>query len=81
VTTACGSLREVAGDAALSVDPDDHAAIGSCLERLCREPGLRDQMIDRGRRRAPTFSRAAHALATASVYRTLLETVTGRTSR
>ncbi len=74
VTTACGSLREVAGDAALFVDPDDHAAIGTCLERLCHEPGLRGRMIEHGRRRAPTFSRATHALATAAVYRTLLET-------
>ena len=73
VTTTCGSLGEVAGDAALLVEPDDHAAIGASIVRLYREPILRDVLVERGRRRAPTFSRTAHALAVARVYRAFLD--------
>ena len=40
VTTKGGSLSEVAGDAALQVDPENLAAIGDALVRLCREPEL-----------------------------------------
>jgi glycosyltransferase involved in cell wall biosynthesis len=72
VTTAGGSLAEVAGDAALTVAPDDHAAIGRALVRLAREPDLRSSLIDRGRERAPRFSLAAQAKAMADVYRRFL---------
>jgi glycosyltransferase involved in cell wall biosynthesis len=70
VTTKCGSLGEVAGDAALVVDPDDHEAIGACIARLGREPILREELIERGRRRAPIFSRTAQAHAVADAART-----------
>ena len=69
VTTNGGSLSEVAGDAALQVDPEDPSAIGDALVRLCREPGLAADLVRRGRERAPAFSRAAQARAMARVYR------------
>lgn len=72
VTTSAGSLAEVAGDAALTVDPDDHAAIGDALVRLVRDPALREDLVRRGRERAPLFSRAALAKGTADVYRRFL---------
>jgi len=72
VTTAAGSLAEVAGDAALTVDPEDHAAIGDALARLAREPKLREDCVRKGRDRAPKFSRAALAKGTAEVYRRFL---------
>ena len=72
VTTRGGSLAEVAGDAALRVDPEDHVAIGDALCRLHRDPGLRAALAHRGRDRAPRFSRLAQAKGTAEVYRRLL---------
>ncbi|HMJ56474.1 MAG TPA: glycosyltransferase family 1 protein [Polyangiaceae bacterium] len=72
VTTNGGALAEVAGDAALQVDPEDPAAIGDALLRLCREPELAADLVRRGRERAPMFSRGAQARAMARVYRGLL---------
>ena len=72
VTTSGGSLGEVAGDAALRVDPENPAAIGDALLRLCREPDLSDDLQRRGRERAPVFSRAVQARAMAGVYRAFL---------
>jgi glycosyltransferase involved in cell wall biosynthesis len=72
VTTRGGSLAEVAGDAALLVDPEDHAAIGDALYRLARDPGLRTALVQKGRARAPRFSRLAQARGTAALYRRLL---------
>ena len=46
------SLREVWGDAALFVDPDDDAAIGRELHRLIAEPELRTELARRARKRA-----------------------------
>jgi glycosyltransferase involved in cell wall biosynthesis len=62
----------VAGDAALTVDPEDPAAIGDALLRLCREPDLSDDLQRRARERAWVFSRAAQARAMAGVYRDFL---------
>jgi glycosyltransferase involved in cell wall biosynthesis len=73
VTTAAGSLAEVAGDAALTVDPEDHEAIAAAVVRLLQEPGLRERLVERGRLRAPTFSLPAQAHATVSAYRRVLE--------
>jgi glycosyltransferase involved in cell wall biosynthesis len=69
LTTQEGSLAEVAGDAAITVDPEDHEAIGRALVRLAREPALRADLVARGKARAPTFSRAAQAKAQAAAYR------------
>jgi glycosyltransferase involved in cell wall biosynthesis len=69
VTTAGGSLAEVAGDAALLVDAENPAAIGEAILRVCKEPDLRDELASRGRARAPLFSRATQAREMARVYR------------
>jgi glycosyltransferase involved in cell wall biosynthesis len=69
ITTTGGSLGEVAGDAALLVDPDDHAAIGAALLRLRDERPLADALRVLGRLRAPKFSRHVQATAMARVYR------------
>ena len=72
VTTQAGSLAEIAGDAALTVDPEDRFSIAAALERLMREPALRADLAARGRAKAPRFSRREQALATAQVYRKFL---------
>jgi glycosyltransferase involved in cell wall biosynthesis len=69
VTTDGGSLAEVAGDAALRVNPEDPQAIGEALLCVCRDADLAADLVRRGRARAALFSRAAQARAMASVYR------------
>jgi glycosyltransferase involved in cell wall biosynthesis len=72
LTTRAGSLEEVAGEAALTVDPADPAQIGSALVRLFRDSKLRAQLIERGRVRAPRFSRAVQARGMIRAYSSLL---------
>jgi alpha-1,3-rhamnosyl/mannosyltransferase len=75
IATEAGSLAEVAGDAAITVDPEDASAIGAAIERLLQSNSLRAELIERGRARAPRFSRQAQAVATAEVYRRFFETL------
>jgi len=72
VTTRGGSLAEVAGDAALTVEAADHAAIGAAVARLVSNAELRQQLAERGRARAPQFSQEVQAKAMARAYRHLL---------
>jgi glycosyltransferase involved in cell wall biosynthesis len=73
VATRGGSLAEIAGDAAVSVEPDDHDAVGNALIRLAMEPQYRDDLVERGRVRAGAFSLDAQARAMAQVYRNFLQ--------
>ena len=68
-----GALSEVAGNAALSVNPEDHTAIGGAIVRLCLEPALRTELSLRGKERAPLFSRQAQARAMVRIYRDVLQ--------
>jgi glycosyltransferase involved in cell wall biosynthesis len=63
------SLPEVAGDAALLVDPTDEPAIAAALVRALHDDDLRREMVAKGLRRAREFTwdRAARNLL--SVYR------------
>ncbi len=63
------SLPEIAGDAALLVDPRDAEALAAALHRLLTDPDLRVDLIARGLQRAAAFSgsgaiRAGDAVAT-----------------
>jgi glycosyltransferase involved in cell wall biosynthesis len=78
VTTHEGSLSEVAGDAALTVAPRDHAAIGHALARVQKEPRLRESLIEKGRKRAPSFGRAVQAHEIVKVYRKVIDTARHR---
>ena len=49
------SLPEVAGDAALYFDPRRPEDILKCLERLTKDPSLRNDLISRGYARAANF--------------------------
>lgn len=69
VTSDRTSLPEVAGDAALSVDPADEDALCAALRRLVEEPALRDGLRARARERARAFSWAGAARQTLDLYR------------
>ncbi len=69
ITSNRSSLPEVAGEAALYVDPDDPASIAGAIVRLAGEPALRQGLAEAGRRRAALFTWDDAAAATASVLR------------
>lgn len=60
LTSTAGSLPEVAGDAALLVDPYDVDAIRSGIVTLDSDGSLRDAMTERGREQAAKFSVTAY---------------------
>jgi alpha-1,3-rhamnosyl/mannosyltransferase len=55
VTSNVSSLPEVAGDAALLVDPRDRGALAGALERLLEDTALRANLAAAGRARAQGF--------------------------
>lgn len=73
VTSARSALPEVAGDAALLVDPFDVEAIGAALVRLAQDEALRAELARRGRQRARAFSWESAVERTWAVYRELLD--------
>lgn len=66
------SLPEVAGEAALIVDPDDQAGIDAAVARIVGEPGLRAELARRGRDRAAQFTWERTAAGTLASYRRAL---------
>lgn len=74
VTSNVSSLPEVAGDAALLVDPYDVASIADGIRRAVTDEPLRQQLIAKGRARAMAFSWTRAAADTLAVYREVLGT-------
>jgi glycosyltransferase involved in cell wall biosynthesis len=68
VTSAGTATAEVAGDAALLVDPHDHAAVGAALARILDDPALADDLRARGRARAAAYTWTRTADLTAAAY-------------
>jgi glycosyltransferase involved in cell wall biosynthesis len=68
VTSNVSSLPEVAGDAALLVDPYDVEAIASGLERVLRDPALATELGHRGLLRAREFSWERSVARTHAIY-------------
>ena len=61
------SLPEIAGDAAVLVDPTDPEAIADATARVLREAGLREDLIKRGLEQAQKFSWRRHTVDTLRV--------------
>jgi alpha-1,3-rhamnosyl/mannosyltransferase len=55
ITSDRSSLPEIAGDAALLVDPGRVESIRDAMRRVVGEPDLRAVLIERGARRAKHF--------------------------
>lgn len=66
------SLREVWGDAALYVAPDDHAALQAVLTRLIGDDRLRARQAQRARQRAATYSLSRMVGGYLDAYRRIL---------
>jgi len=71
VAARAGSIPEVAGDAALLVEPTDEAALADALERVVDDDATRAELVARGRDRIRAFSWDETARALAACYRKL----------
>jgi glycogen synthase len=72
------TLREVWGDAALYVAPDDHEALGRTLRRLIDEPQERIRLAAAAQARAQRYTPARMAEATLQAYASLAPVFTAR---
>ncbi|HJT22633.1 MAG TPA: glycosyltransferase family 1 protein [Nitrospira sp.] len=71
VTSASTALGEVAGDAAVLVDPEDPSALAADIVRLSEDEALRATMRQRGFERIKQFTWQQAAAQTLSLYREL----------
>lgn len=74
VAAAAGALPEVLGDAADLVPVGDHDALASALQRVIRDGGHRDALVERGRARAAAMSWSASTDAFARLLTHLVDT-------
>lgn len=72
IVSGKGSLPEVAGTAALVVDPDDRDAVAAALLLVTADAELRHRLVREGRLRAAEFTTARLAAATFAAYRKVL---------
>jgi len=68
ITSNIAPMTEVAGDAALYVDPYDEKEIRAALEKILRSPDLARLLSDRGRRNAERFDPKIAAGRYADIY-------------
>ena len=73
ITSGSTSIPEVAGDAAVFVDPTSEKSIGDAVVTLLRDERLRQDLIRRGRERVSKFSWENTAEKTLRVYSGLEE--------
>jgi glycosyltransferase involved in cell wall biosynthesis len=73
ITSNVSSLPEVAGDAALLVDPYDVEALAKAMVRIFTDRPLRETLVGRGLARARQFSWAESVARIQSVYMQVLE--------
>jgi len=73
VTSNVSSLPEVAGDAALLVDPYDVDSIAEAMEALCTDFSLAADFIKKGRTRARAFTWERCAEQVACIYQNVIE--------
>ena len=69
VTSNCSSLPEVAGDAALLIDPKETTALAEAIESLATDREVHAQMVAKGLERVRLFGWDACADAMKDIYR------------
>jgi glycosyltransferase involved in cell wall biosynthesis len=72
ITSNSTSLPEVAGDAAILVDPKDEDTLCQAMLNLLSEPDLRKQLSQKGLERAKQFSWAKCAAETVEIYEKII---------
>jgi glycosyltransferase involved in cell wall biosynthesis len=68
ITSNTSSLPEVAGDAAILIDPQDLVGLAATMQRLCQDEALRRQLSAHGLAQAKRFSWERAARETLAVY-------------
>jgi glycosyltransferase involved in cell wall biosynthesis len=71
VSTRAGSIPEVAGDAAVLVEPGDPDALASAIERVVTDTALRAALVPRGLAQVERFSWSRTARDLVALYRKL----------
>lgn len=74
ITSDCSAMPEVAGGAALLVDPRDTAQMAAALRRVAEDRALAADLRERGLRRAAALDWRAFAAANLALYRRVLAT-------
>ena len=69
ITSSAASLPEVAGEAALLVDPKNPIEIGEAMLRVITEPGLRQKIAQAGPVQAARFEREKTLRRVMNLYR------------
>ena len=77
VASSTTSIPEVAGDAAVLVDPADEDAIAGAITRVLTDDAMANDLRTRGLARAAEFTWARTAAATEQVYRLVTERGSG----
>ncbi len=72
ITSKTSSLGEVAGDAAVLVDPEDEDDLAGALRKVLKDSKLRSRLVERGKARAGEFTPERCAEGTLAVYREVL---------
>jgi glycosyltransferase involved in cell wall biosynthesis len=72
ITSNRGSLPEVAGGAAILVDPENENEIAEAVSGLLNNESLQNRLKDQGRKRAEEFTWQKTAAQTLSLYRELV---------
>lgn len=72
VTSNTTSVPEVAGDAALLIDPTDSSSIAIGMQKIIEHPTLSSDLIEKGYLRALDYSWEKTAMKTIDVYRQVL---------
>lgn len=73
ISSNLSSLPEVAGEAALLVDPHDTAGIAAAIVALEKQPALRQRLVQAGYERAAGFTWQRSAQQLRSIYAALLQ--------
>lgn len=68
LAASTGAAAEIAGDAALQVDPHDTAALADAIRRIATEAGLRAGLVRLGNARAAQFTTDSFAARLAALY-------------
>ena len=72
ITADHGALAEVAGGAALTVDPLDENALGAAIRRIATDPVLAARLVEAGRANARRFTLARFAERLGALYRDVI---------
>jgi glycosyltransferase involved in cell wall biosynthesis len=72
ITTSCGSISEIAGDAALMVDPHDVDSIAAAIMEIALDKNLGEHLIELGKARAREFSWRVFTEKTLATYQSVM---------